>query len=156
MLHIVTILRCVIMNGKKKMIWKNIWEKLHFVINHNFTYHQIVTTKIMAKCVIIKKNLLFYSSKSYCFSLSLSLAFTFSHNLPYSNHSVPHTSALDQVKTLIVYFVFWILKIKKLEPSTSTEKMTASSDNSANVIDLFKLHYHDLREFDRNESAFED
>ena len=103
-----------------------------------------------------KTNLLFYSSKSHCFFLSLSLAFTFSHNLPYSNHSVPHTSALDQAKALTVYFVFWILKIKKLEPSTSTEKMTASSDNSANVIDLFKLHYHDLREFDRNESAFED
>lgn len=59
-LHIVIVLRCVIMNGKKKMIWKNIWEKLHFVTNHSFTYHQIVTTKIMAKCVIIKKSVILF------------------------------------------------------------------------------------------------
>lgn len=156
MLHIVTILRCVIINGKKKMIWKNIREKLHFVTNHNFTYHQIVTTKIMAKCVIIKKTCYFIQVKVIVFPCRFPLLFPISHNLPYSNHSVPHTSALDQVKTLIVYFLFWILKIKKLEPSTSTEKVTGSSDNSANVIDLFKLLYHDLRDFDRNESTFED
>ena len=76
-LHIVTILRCVIMNGKKKMIWKNIWEKLHFVTNHNFTYHQIVTTKIMAKCVIIKKTCYFIQVKVIVFPCHFPLLLLF-------------------------------------------------------------------------------
>lgn len=57
-----------------------------------------------------KKICHFIQVKVFVFPCRFPLLFPISHNLPYSNHSVPHTSALDQVKTLIVYFVFWRLR----------------------------------------------